>query len=567
MPTSTGSAPPARLWSKEATPPSESSPLVPGEGPGWDRFASPLPWIPARYSWFKARRSGLICTICLLYMAVLSKSLGDAALYASLPSVRTATGFAGVLTNLPAAGTAAYGVGKAIGIITASHMGGRITMMVGLVGGVMLLLFADGRYSVMLTTWIIFRFGTSQTWGGFTMIVANWVDGADVGKVMGMLAIAWELGTGGAEAIFGLMLGTHGVDHWREPFYVAGLFNVTALVGIFFFLHSSATSAGYRPPLLKHESEGQHHPLEHSSVQVALEYFCASGRFWLILVSNCCILAAMYTLFFMNVYAVKALGATDQQGAFLLTYVSIGTIVAIVIATAIYDGLSKLQRAIMLSVSNFCFFSLTVISFSLNVSGQMTIQLLAALGSLTAFCGGLGAYLPISIFQVTGPSSSPSLPPAPPCSRPPSHLPPPFAACRLGLTSSSDWPDPIWWPATRIYDVQPARHLRDRPFDLCVVPSGKLRRGRAVHILLGTIHRQCASGCTAALRRRRPICTPRPTACHPSQARMFTYRPHACCQVMIATTALVAFGWADYYHERKALRGRVDSEPTLPVKQ
>ena len=48
---------------------------------------------------------------------------------------------------------------------------------------------------------------------------------------------------------------------------------------------------------------------------------------------------------------------------------------------------------------------------------------------------------------------------------------------------------------------------------------------------------------------------------------MFTYRPHACCQVMIATTALVAFGWADYYHERKALRGRVDSEPTLPVKQ
>lgn len=415
MPTSTGGAPPARLWSKEATPPSESSPLVPGEGPGWDRFASPLPWIPARYSWFKARRSGLICTICLLYMAVLSKSLGDAALYASLPSVRTATGFAGVLTNLPAAGTAAYGVGKAIGIITASHMGGRITMMAGLVCGTMLLLFADGRYSVMLTTWIIFRFGTSQTWGGFTMIVANWVDGADVGKVMGLLAIAWELGTGGAEAIFGLMLGTHGVDHWREPFYVAGLFNVAAFLGIFFFLHGSATSAGYRPPLLKHESEGQHHPLQHSSVQVALQYFSGSGRFWLILVSNCCILAAMYTLFFMNVYAVKALGASDQQGAFLLTYVSIGTIVAIVIATAIYDGLSKLQRAIMLSVSNFCFFSLTLISFSLNVSGHMTIQLLAALGSLTAFFGGLGAYLPISIFQVTRPSSSP---PPPPCSRP-----------------------------------------------------------------------------------------------------------------------------------------------------
>lgn len=488
MPTSTGGAPPARLWSKEATPPSESSPLVPGEGPspGWDRFASPLPWIPARYSWFKARRSGLICTICLLYMAVLSKSLGDAALYASLPSVRTATGFAGVLTNLPAAGTAAYGVGKAIGIITASHMGGRITMMAGLVCGTMLLLFADGRYSVMLTTWIIFRFGTSQTWGGFTMIVANWVDGADVGKVMGLLAIAWELGTGGAEAIFGLMLGTHGVDHWREPFYVAGLFNVAAFWGIFFFLHGSATSAGYRPPLLKHESEGQHHPLQHSSVQVALQYFSGSGRFWLILVSNCCILAAMYTLFFMNVYAVKALGASDQQGAFLLTYVSIGTIVAIVIATAIYDGLSKLQRAIMLSVSNFCFFSLTLISFSLNISGHMTIQLLAALGSLTAFFGGLGAYLPISIFQIQ------------------------FGGPRHASTMSN------------LHDT----------FGIGLSTYASYLAGNYVE-----------------------------------EGQYTYYWALFTVNVMIATSALVAFGWADFYHERKALRVRVDSEPTLPVKQ
>ena len=497
MPASTGGAPPASLWSKEATPPTESSPLVPGEGPGWNRFASPLPWIPARYSWFKARRGGLICTIFLLYLAVLSKSMGDAALYSTLPSVRSATGFAGVLTNLPAAGTAAYGVGKAIGIITASHMGGRITMMVGLAGGAMLLLFPDGRYSVMLTTWCIFRFATSQTWGGFTMIVANWVDGADVGKVMGVLAIAWELGTGGAEAIFGLMLGDHGVDHWREPFYVGGVFNITAFVAIFFLLHGSATSAGYRPPLLKHESEGGH-PLQQCSVQVALHYFSRSGRFWLILVSNCCILAAMYTLFFMNVYAVKSLGASDQQGAFLLTYISIGTLVAVVIATLVYDNLSKLQRAIMLSVSNFCFLSFTVISFSVHVSGHMTIQLLAALGSLTAFFGGLGAYLPISIFQVTAPA--PHLPPLPPPAAPRPHLPFPFPSRRLNLTSSSAWPDPIWWPASRVYYVQPARHLRDSPLDLCVVLGGKLRRGRTVHTLLGPLHYQC-DGCDLRTRR------------------------------------------------------------------
>lgn len=485
MPTFTGGAPPASLWSKEATPPSESSPLVPGEGPGWNRFASPLPRIPVRYSWFKARRGGLICTIFLLYLAVLSKSMGDAALYATLPSVRAATGFAGVLTNLPAAGTAAYGVGKAIGIITASHMGGRITLIVGLVGGMMLLLFADGRYSVMLTTWCIFRFATSQTWGGFTMIVANWVDGADVGKVMGVLAIAWELGTGGAEAIFGLMLGNHGVDHWREPFYVGGVFNIVALMAIFFFLHGSATSAGYRPPLLKHESEGAAHPLQQSSVQVALQYFSRSGRFWLILVSNCCILAAMYTLFFMNVYAVKALGASDQQGAFLLTYISMGTLVAIVIATMIYDGLSKLQRAIMLSVSNFCFLSFTVISFSVHVSGHMTTQLLAALGSLTAFFGGMGAYLPISIFQIQfgGPRHASTM----------SNLHDTFG---IGLSTYASY-----------------------------LAGNYVEEGQYTHYWA-----------------------------------LFTIN------VMIATVALVAFGWADFYHERKALRIRAESEQILPGK-
>ena len=52
----------------------------------------------------------------------------------------------------------------------------------------------------MLATWCAFRLATSQVWGGFTYIVANWVDGADVGKTMGILAVAWELGTGGAEA-------------------------------------------------------------------------------------------------------------------------------------------------------------------------------------------------------------------------------------------------------------------------------------------------------------------------------------------------------------------------------
>ena len=540
MPTSAAAAPPPSLWSKEATP-SESSPLVSGESPSWDRFSSPLPWIPVRYSCFKARRNGLICTIFLLYLAVISKSMGDAALYATLPSVRAATGFAGVLTNLPAAGTAAYGVGKAIGIVTASHMGGRITMLVALAGGALLLLFPDGRYSVMLTTWCCFRLATSQTWGGFTMIVANWVDGADVGKVIGVLAIAWELGTGGAEAGYGLMLGEHGVDHWREPFYVSGVVNVTVFGTIFFFLHSSATSAGYRIPLLRHESEGGH-PLQQSSVQEALQYFSRSARFWLILISNCCILAAMYTLFFMNVYAVKALGATDQQGAFLLTYISIGSLVAIVAATVLYDSLSKLQRAILLTVSNFCFIALTLISFTVHVSGHMTIQLLAALGSLTAFFGGLGAYLPISIFQVM---------PAP---LPPLYSPIPFRIASPERDILFGWPDPIWWPASRVHYVQPARHRRDMPFNRGVVLGGKLRRERTVHALLGLIHHQRAPGCAV-----------------PSKPRQHTpphlqHRSQLCCQVAVATAALIAFAWADFYHELRASRMRIESEQVLPIK-
>merc|ERR1712216_489721 len=102
----------------------------------------------------------------------------------------------------------------------------------------------------------------------------------------------------------------------------------------------------------------------------------------------------------MNVYAVKELGASDQQGAILLTYISIGTFFAIGIATVTYDSLNKLHRSILLSVSNFCFLTLTLVIFSIHVSGHMTIHLLTALGCFTAFAAGLGAYLPISIYQV-----------------------------------------------------------------------------------------------------------------------------------------------------------------------
>jgi hypothetical protein len=391
--------PPTFLWSKEPGP-SEESPLVP-EAPESlrRRFAAPLPSIPWPYSCFKARRSATLTTIALLYLGILGKSIGDAALYATLPAVRAATGYPAVLTQLPAAGTVVYAVGKAVGVLTVSAVGGRNMILLALAGGTLLFFFTDGRYAIMLATWCAFRLATSQVWGGFTYIVANWVDGADVGKTMGILAVAWELGTGGAEAIFGWMLGDRGVEHWREPFYVTGFVNIAVFVVIFLFLHGTAVSAGYRMPLLKTETGGPH-PLQHLRVQPTLGVFASTARFWLILVSNSCILAALYTLYFVNVYAVKALGATDQEGALILTYVSIGTVTSIILATFTYDGMSKMMRAVLLTFSNLGFISLSYTTCVLVASGRMTVPLLTGLGAAAAFCGGFGAYLPISLFQI-----------------------------------------------------------------------------------------------------------------------------------------------------------------------
>ena len=137
--------PPTFLWSKEPGP-SEESPLVP-EAPESlrRRFAAPLPSIPWPYSCFKARRSATLTTIALLYLGILGKSIGDAALYATLPAVRAATGYPAVLTQLPAAGTVVYAVGKAVGVLTVSAVGGRNMILLALAGGTLLFFFTDGR--------------------------------------------------------------------------------------------------------------------------------------------------------------------------------------------------------------------------------------------------------------------------------------------------------------------------------------------------------------------------------------------------------------------------------------
>eukprot|EP00908_Phaeocystis_cordata_P007853 Transcript_18524.p1 GENE.Transcript_18524~~Transcript_18524.p1 ORF type:complete len:611 (-),score=148.25 Transcript_18524:51-1883(-) len=593
--------PPTFLWSKEPGP-SEESPLVP-EAPESlrRRFAAPLPSIPWAYSCFKARRSATLTTIALLYLGILGKSIGDAALYATLPAVRAATGYPAVLTQLPAAGTVVYAVGKAVGVLTVSAVGGRNMILLALAGGTLLFFFTDGRYAIMLATWCAFRLATSQVWGGFTYIVANWVDGADVGKTMGILAVAWELGTGGAEAIFGWMLGDRGVEHWREPFYVTGFVNIAVFVVIFLFLHGTAVSAGYRMPLLKTETGGPH-PLQHLRVQPTLAVFASTARFWLILVSNSCILAALYTLYFVNVYAVKALGATDQEGALILTYISIGTVTAIILATFTYDAMSKMMRAVLLTCSNLGFISL---SYTTRASasrqrparGRPPLCTMTPRRALSAPSqrgrARDGELAPLSASQV----------------RPRGEREDDGAlahgARRRRRLLRRLWrvpadlalPDPVWRPAARVHHVQPARHDGPPCWQEChlALPKAPPRQSawwlRGLGLLTNNLERPpgepthpagrrlCRRSEARRGRRSPPQRAPKTRFRHSPRVsgialsalasylaggyvengQYIHYWGLFTANVALATTSLIAFAWTDYHVEQKAL-ARVEPE-------
>ena len=56
---------------------------------------------------------------------IASKTSSDAAFLSTLPSMRDALGYAGVVTNLPSWGTGTYAVGKVLGVFLASRIGGR----------------------------------------------------------------------------------------------------------------------------------------------------------------------------------------------------------------------------------------------------------------------------------------------------------------------------------------------------------------------------------------------------------------------------------------------------------
>ena len=289
-----------------ATSKTEASPLV----------AERLPRIPIRYGWLPQRSHAVTATVTLCLLTLVGKCVGDAAFLSTMPAVRDATGRSEVVTVLPSLGTAVYALGKVLGVLFSSSVRGRSLLVIfGTTSAVCLLAFTHGSYAAMLPAWLVFRLFSSQGWPCFSMLVANWVDVSLIGQVSALLNIAWEVGTGGAEFLFGLMLDDSGEERWRWPFYVASAYCATMVLVDVFVLHESAAEAGYRPPLLDTLAlgSGPAHPLQDASLREALRYFCASTRFWLIVATNACFSAAIYSAYFMNVYAVDALDATDRE--------------------------------------------------------------------------------------------------------------------------------------------------------------------------------------------------------------------------------------------------------------
>lgn len=285
----------------------EASPLVADER---------LPRLPIRYGWLPQRSHAVTVTVMLCLLTLVGKCVGDAAFLSTMPAVRDATGRSEVVTTLPSLGTLVYALGKVLGVLFSSNVRGRdLIVIFSTTTAICLLGFTRGSYAAMLPCWLVFRLFSSQGWPCFSLLIANWVDASLVGPVSALLSIAWEVGTGGAEFLFGLMLDDSGEERWRWPFYVAAAYSTIMVIVDVLVLHESAAEAGYRPPLISTLAlgSGPAHPLQDASLREALRYFCASTRFWLIVITNACFSAATYSAYFMNVYAVDALDATDRE--------------------------------------------------------------------------------------------------------------------------------------------------------------------------------------------------------------------------------------------------------------
>ena len=350
------------------------------------------------------RKTALIVTMGLIFLAIMSKESANVSIVVSLPAVERLN-HTRVAAFLPGIHTASYSAGKLSQIFVTYVLGGRTTLtLAALFAGIGQLLVSTGSDTFMCLGTALTAYANAHVWGASARLASQWAGHNELGRAVGWtLNLANDLGFASFAAFFAALQLAFPAEeqphlHVFSPFYfTAGLLLVNALVQST-LLRSSAVSAGFAPPQLLPEQQASKsekgtvaaHPLDGVPLLPALRALLSHGRTWGVMCLFVCSVYSLQFASYLTTYATNGLGLADSDATLLITLYGVGAIVADLVVGPLKDSLTQ-------SV-------LHVLHLTAALIGCVTMSFLLGLhcvGATSTLVAWMPALLPLLAFPIS----------------------------------------------------------------------------------------------------------------------------------------------------------------------
>lgn len=302
--------------------------------------------------------------------------------------------------------------GKLVTGVGADWMGGRRMFLLALA-----LVAAATAVNGMVSTLLLFgvlnftgQFFKAGGWPAMAKIIGVWYPRKSYGRVWSLLSTSSRVGTMAAGILLGYLLTR---ISWRAVFMVSAGVTLLIVVGVAHWLREDPADVGLPPP---REDDGQDdgprppHPLDGTSLWEACGDFVTSGRVWLICLSLSCLCIMMDFLNFIPIYLNEALGIDPGHASMAGSSFPAGMFLALLVTSAVYDGLSKQQlvRVLggLLGLACLCVLGLWNLG-GLPLPPEARVPAAMALLFVFGFALSPAYYVPMSVFGIAygGPHS------------------------------------------------------------------------------------------------------------------------------------------------------------------
>jgi len=240
-----------------------------------------------------------------------------------------------------------------------------------------------------------------------TMTIAGWVDGNQLGKAFGIVAVATKVSPSIMSPLYAALQAT-GPEGWRLCYYCsAGVAGFTLLMMII-FLRPSARSLDFRAPTPPGKESGGSvlmskasiaHPLADETSWNVVKITFSMQRTWFLLIAFSSLAMLKGASGFASLYAKTRLGVASAEAATVFTTYNIASAVSGFAGGFLYDLVpgGKAGIGIFMTVLNL----LNLLGFVLALILEVTDS--TSMGMMHVFMGTIGfaSVLPVSLpFQV-----------------------------------------------------------------------------------------------------------------------------------------------------------------------